>query len=273
MEGYGGVTIPIADDSDLIVRRLAAGAAKPILVADFQATSSAPRLSHLVSDRAEGRPVYQVDPLEALSGDRPYISLADLAADAAASFERSQPADGPAFVIGYCSAAALAMHIAALLAPSREATAVLLRPSWPGNETIEKTFAELAGNLGARQLPCPDLDGTPDRCVRDLEEVLRGQLEILVTSQGLDAAADTFGELLLTYRSWLAFLLACRNDSVADRAGDPSAVTVLTETPDSVTVPGLAPGQFEVCPLPAADDDNPVTPEVADLLVAQITSR
>jgi hypothetical protein len=273
MEGYRGVTIPIADDDDLIVRRLAAGAAKPILVADFQAFSSAPRLSHLVSDRFEGRPVYQIDPLEALSGDRPYISLADLAADATASFERSQPADGPAFVIGYCSAAALAMHIATLLAPSRETTAVLLRPSWPGNETIERTFATLAGNLGARQLPCPDLDGAPDRCVRDLEEVLRGQLEVLATSQGLDASADTFGELLLTYRSWLAFLLACRNDSLAGRVGRPGVVTVLTETPDSVTVPGLAPGQFEVCPLPTADGDNPVTPEVADLLVAQITSR
>jgi hypothetical protein len=273
MEGYRGVTIPITDDGDLFVRRLAAGAAKPILVADFQAFSSAPRLSHLVTDRAGGRPVYQIDPLEALSGDRPYISLADLAADATASFERSQPADGPAMVIGYCSAAALAMHIATLLAPSRGATAVLLRPSWPGSETIEKTFATLAGNLGARQLPCADLDGAPDRCVRDLEEVLRSQLEVLATSQGLDASADIFGELLLTYRSWLAFLLACRNDSLAERAGGPSAVTVLTETPDRVTVPGLAPGQFEVCPLPAADDDNPVTSEVADILVAQITGR
>jgi hypothetical protein len=273
MEGYRGVTIPIADDGDLILRRLAAGAAKPILVADFQAFSSGPRLSDLVSDRAGGRPVYQIDPLEALSRDRPYISLADLAADATASFERSQPADGPAFVIGYCSAAALAMHIATLLAPSREATAVLLRPSWPGNETIKETFAMLAGNLGARQLPFPDLDGAPDRCVRDLEEVLRSQLEILATSQGLDGAADTFGELLLTYRSWLAFLLACRNDSLDGLAGGPSAVTVLAETPDSVTVPGLSPGQFEVCPLPAGGFDNPVTPEVADLLVAQITSR
>src|SRR5437870_4457200 len=75
MEGFGGVTIPIADDGDLIVRQLAAGAAKPILVADFQAFSSAPRLSDLVSDRAGGRPVYQIDPLEALSRDRPYISL------------------------------------------------------------------------------------------------------------------------------------------------------------------------------------------------------
>ncbi len=259
-------------NGDTILRRLVAGTARPVLVADFQAFSSAPRLSHLVSGRAEGRPVYQVDPLDALSRDRPYISLADLAADAVRSFARSQPADGPAFVIGYCSAAGLSVHIARLLARSREATAVLLRPSWPDAEGIEETFASLAASVGARQLACPELDGDPDRCVRRMAELLRGELEALATSQGLDASADTFGELLLTYRSWLAFLLACRNDTLAGWPGGTIAVTVLTEAPDGVTVPGLAPGEFGVSPLPAVDEDNPITPEVVELLVAQITA-
>jgi hypothetical protein len=271
--GYRGVTNPVTDHGDMILRRLAAGAANPVLVADFQAFSSAPRLSHLVSDQADGRPVYQVDPLDALSQDRPYISLADLAAEAVGSFAHSQPADGRAFVIGYCSAAALSVRIAALLARSREATVVLLRPTWPDTAGVEDTFAMLAANLGARQLPCPDLDGDPDHCVRRMEELLRIQLEAVVTSQGLDGSAETFGELLLTYRSWLAFLLACRNDSQAGWAGGTTAVTVLTEGPDSVTVPGLPPGEFEVCPLPALDEDNPITPEVVELLVAQILFR
>jgi hypothetical protein len=269
------VANPLTDDGvvdgDKIVRRLVTGTAKPVLVADFQAFSSAPRLSRLVSDQTEGRPIYQVDPLDALSQDRPYISLADQAAEAVGAFERSQPADGRAFVIGYCSAAALSMRIATLLARSREATVVLLRPSWPGAETVQDTFKTLAGNLGARQLACPDLDGDPDHCVRSMEELLRAQLAILATSQGLDESADTFRELLLTYRSWLAFLLACRNDSLAAGAAGLTAVTVLTETPESVTVPGLSPGEFEVYPLPASDEDNPVTPEVAELLVARIT--
>jgi hypothetical protein len=268
---------PLTDDAPidgtLVLRQLAPGAAQPVLVADFQAFSSAPRLSHLVSNRTEDRPVYQVDPLGALSQNRSYISLAELAADAAELFARSQPADGPAFVIGYCSAAALAVRIAGLLAHSRETTAVLLRPSWPDIASIEVQFARLAANVGAGQLPCPDLDGDPDRCVRRMAGLLRAELEALVTSQGLDPSADTFGELLLTYRSWLAFLVACRDDSRAGWTGGKAAVTVLTETPGDVAVPGLAAGQFAVCPLPALDDDNPVTPEVADLLVAQLTSR
>jgi len=267
------VTNPVTDHGDMILRRLTAGPARPVLVADFQAFSSAPRLSHLITSRAEGRPVYQVDPLDALSQDRPYISLADLAAETAGSFARSQPADDPVVVIGYCSAAALSMHIATLLARSREATAVLLRPSWPTTEGVQETFATLAANLGARQLSCPDLDGDPDRCVRQMEELLRVELAALATSQGLDGSADTFGELLLTYRSWLAFLLACRNDSRACWADGTTAVTVLTEAPDGAAVPGLPPGRFEVCPLPVVDEDNPITPEVVELLVAQILSR
>jgi hypothetical protein len=255
----------------MILRRLAAGPAGPILVADFQAFSSAPRLSHLVSGRAVGRPVYQIDPLGALSQDRPYISIPDLAAEAAAAFARSQPADGPACVIGYCSAAGMAVHIATRLARSRAAAALLLRPSWPDTEGIEEQFEVLAANLGASGLPCPDLDAEPDRCVRRMAELLQTKLQTLVASQGLDGSVDTFGELLLTYRSWLAFLLACRNDAHAGWAGGPAAVTVLTEAPDDVTVPGLAPGDFEVRPLPAFDEDNPITAEVVETLVAQIT--
>src|SRR5580698_2283350 len=68
MGGCRNVANPLADDGPadggVILRQLVAGADQPILVADFQAFSSAPRLSDLVSDRAEGRPVYQVDPLD-----------------------------------------------------------------------------------------------------------------------------------------------------------------------------------------------------------------
>lgn len=256
-----------------ILRQLVPGDAKPVLVADFQAFSSAPRLSHMISGRAAGRPVYQVDPLDALSQDQPYISIADMAAEAVGSFTSSQPADGPVFVIGYCSAAALSVHIAALLARSREAIAVLLRPTWPDTADIGDQFAMLAANVGARQLACPELDGDPGRCVHRMDELLRVELAALVTSQGLDPSADTFGELLLTYRSWLAFLLACRNDSARGTGwtAGTAAVTVLAEAPDSVTVPGLLPGEFKVSPLPPLDDDNPITPEVVELVVAQLT--
>jgi hypothetical protein len=270
------VTGPIDDDDaargEGILQQLTAGEAGPVLVADFQAFSSAPRLSQLVSDRAAGRPVYQVDPLDALSQGRPYKTLTGLAAAAGGSFARSAPASGRVVVIGYCSAAALSLRIAAMLAGSREVAVVLLRPSWPDTELIRNQFATLAANVGAAHRLCPELDGDPDSCVARMADILRADIEALAASHGLDGSSGTFLELLLTYRSWLAFLLACRNDAPPAWAGA-AAVTVLTEAKGSVTIPGLRPGAFEVRPLPSLDEKNPVTAEVVELVVAQITGR
>ncbi len=257
---------------DLIVKRLTTGQASPVLVADFQAFTSGPRLSELVSVKAEGRPVYQVDPLDFLSQDRPYLPQPDLADAVVGPFLRSEPADGRAFVVGYCSAAGLALRAAALIARSREVSVLLMRPSWPGDEMIQAQFASLIAGLGAPERPCPGLDGDPGNCVAAMEQVLRIELEALATSRGLGGSIDVFLELLLTYRSWLAFLLACRNDSTLAQAGGAAPVTVLTDTTDGVTVPGLAPGAFRISPLPALDEDNPVTDEVAEIVVAQINS-
>jgi hypothetical protein len=265
---------PFTDDgatqTDLILQQLTVGHTRPVLVADFQAFSSAPRLSHLIGTRAQGQPVYQVDPLNALSFDRAYVSLADMAAEAAEEFGRSEPADGTAFVIGYCSAAALALHIATLLARSRPAVAVLLRPTWPDAKMITTQFATLAANLGASGRPAPVLDGDPGECVTSMEQLLRADMLTLAASQGLEAAEETFAELLMTYRSWLAFLLACKNDPRSAWSGGLAAVTVLTEQPDAA-VPGLSQSAVKHERLPEPDVNNPVAPAVIDLLLAQLT--
>jgi hypothetical protein len=77
---------------------------------------------------------------------------------------------------------------------------------------------------------------------------------------------------LRTDRSWLAFLLACRNDPQSAWSGGGAAVTVLTDRPDA-SVPRLSSSAVKHVRLPEVDDKNPVTPEVVDLVVAQVTSR
>ncbi len=200
------------------------------------------------------------------------MSLADLAAEAAEEFGRSEPADGPVSVIGYCSAAALALHVATLLARSQPTVAVLLRPSWPDTEMITTQFAMLLANLRTSGRPSPVLDGDPGECVTGMEQVLRADIAALAASHGLEGAEDTFAELLMTYRSWLAFLLACRNDPRSGWADGGAAVTVLSELPGA-SVPRLSPGAVRYEQLPAPGDENPVTPEVVDLVIAQVTSR
>lgn len=257
--------------SDLIVRKLTAGQDGPVLVVDFQAFSSAPRLSQLLSTKAEGRSVYQVDPLDFLSQGEPYAPLTEMADAVAGQFLNSEAPDGHVFVVGYCSAAGLAMRVAALLARSREVSALLLRPSWPGDELIRESFATLITNLGAAGRACPELDGDPGGRVAAMEQILRTELEAMATSRGLGGSIEVFLELLLTYRSWLAFLLACRNDS-PPRADGVTAVTVLTDAPDGAAVPGLAPDAFRTTPLPVTDDDNPVTDEIVEIVAAQLNS-
>lgn len=258
--------------SDLILEQITAGGTGPVLVADFLAFSSAPRLSDLISSRIQGRPVYQLDPLGALSGDRAYVSLADLAAQAAQEFGRPQPADGPVTVIGYCSAAALSLHLATLLARSAPTVAVLLRPSWPDAEMITAEFATLLANLRSGGRPSPVLDGDPGEVVTSMEQALRADIAAMAASQGLEGE-ESFAELLMTYRSWLGFLLACRNDPRSAWADGGAAVTVLTEF-QGASVPGLSPGavRYELLP-PAPDDKNPVSPAVVDLVIAQVTSH
>jgi hypothetical protein len=217
--------------------------------------------------------VYQVDPLDFLSQGPSYAALTDMADAVVDPFLRSEPADGRVFVVGYCSAAGLSMHIAKLLARSREVSALLLRPSWPGDEQVQRQFASLIANLGTADRPCPDLDGDPAGCVAAMEQILRTELEAMAESRGLGGSIDVFLELLLTYRSWLSFLLACRNDSPPARTGGAVSVTVLTDPSDDLSVPGLPSDAFGVSPLPALDEDNPVTDEVVEIVAAQITSH
>src|SRR5258708_25317388 len=66
-----------------ICRQLSSGGGAGILVAESQPLNAARRLSQLLSDAATGQRVYQVDPRDAVSGDRLYASLPELADEAA----------------------------------------------------------------------------------------------------------------------------------------------------------------------------------------------
>jgi hypothetical protein len=226
-----------------ICRQLTAGDGAAILVADFQAFNGAPRFSQLLSSKAAGRRIYQVDPLSVLSGDRLYASLPELADESAAgfcSFESAEETSQRVFIVSYCSAASLGMHIASRLAGTREVTLILARPSWPATEHIAEQFAEFQAKLGAGGRPCPDLEGDPWSCVEAIEQAMREGLAELAARLDLGAATKAFSELLVTYRAWLSFLLACRNDQPADAPSDAVTVLVQTDEPD-FAVPAATP--------------------------------
>jgi hypothetical protein len=257
-----------------IVEQLADGDAGPVLVADFEPFSPDRRLGELLAAAVSGRPVYQIDPVGALSGGRTYVPLPELAARYAEEFLASAPAAGRVFVVSHCSAAPLSLHITELLAASRAVTTILLQPSWPDERLIRQLFAEFQDNLGAAGQPCPDLSGEPAGPIARMEANLREGLAAVAASRGLTGASEVFGELLSRYRAWLSFLLACRNDNdppVTLETGS-AEVKLFTARADLV-VPGLLPGGFEIEQLPDQGHGSPGTEKLARLALTEIASR
>ena len=253
--------------------RLSSGNGAAILVADFQPLTAAPRLSELVCEAAAGHPVHQVDPRGALSGDRLYAALPELADETAALFRSGASAatDRRVFVVGHCSAAALTLQIAGRLTDDREVTAILVQPTWPGTDHVTERFAEFQGKLGLGSRPCPDLDGDPWSCIAGMEQLMNEGLAGLAKRLGLSKAPLAFSELLVSYRTWLAFLLACRNDQPVKVPGDAVAISVLTDEPDFV-LPGTVPGRCRITPPPPAERPDAVTMELAKHVLDVVSS-
>jgi hypothetical protein len=261
-----------SDVGEVILRRLSTGGASPVLVADFQTMSIAPRLSEMLSERIQGQPVFQIDPLRVLSGTRLYASLPELAATCAEEFVGSGADHGRVFVVGHCSAAPLAVRVAGLLASARSVTVVLVNPSWPDDDHVTAMFAEFLGGFGTANRPCPALDADPCLVVSVMEQIFREEMIALAASRGLSGSAGAFSDLLVWYRAWLAFLLAGRNDRGTGRAAGRAAVTVLSDCVSAVTVPGLSTDAYrvrEMAPQPA----GAVTRELADVVAAHVADH
>lgn len=262
-----------SDVAEPILKRLSTGEANPILVADFQALSLAPRLSEMLSERVQGQAVFQIDPVGVLSGTRLYAPLPELAAACAEEFLSSGAYHGHVFVVGHCSASALSLRVADLLAPTLSVTAVLVQPAWCDDEHVTTMFAEFLAKFGPATRPCPDLNADPGLVVSAIEQVFRDEITALAASRGLSGSVGAFSDLLLWYRAWLAFLLACRNDTSIEQAVGRAAVTVLSDSPSTVTIAGLPKDAYQVCAVPERQPAGPVTPELAELVVALVAHR
>ncbi len=261
-------------DAGPLCRQLTAGEGPAVLVADFQTLNGTRRLSELLADAATGQRIYQVDPLGALGGQRRYASLPEMAEESAAGFRAAEPSaatDNQVFVVGHCSTTGLGMRIANLVAGTRKVTAVLVEPTWPGDDHVTERFAEFQRKLSAGSNPCPDLDGDPWDCVVGVEKIYRAGLEELAAGLDLDPDNPSFTSVLGNYRGWVSFLLACRNDQPGPVPSDAVTVSVLTAEPGFV-LPGTDPGRCQVVPTPPLERPDAVTPELAQLVLDQIVS-
>jgi hypothetical protein len=253
--------------------KLTDGDNEPILVAEFQAWTTAPRLSELLSSEAEGHPVYRIDPIATLSGDQGYIPLQDLAAAYVADFVDSAPPGKRVYIAGHCSAAALTLHMAGLLGHTREVTAILVGPTWPDETDVQYRLTKALATLGAAGRSYPELDVDPAAAVAQMELLLKDEIVALAAARGVNGAAEAFTELLTWHRAWFSFLLACHNDPSANWATSSVEVMVMSGSTQDCAIPGLRTESYRVCLAPVPGQDDPITRELASSVLAQIKGR
>ena len=263
-----------AQTASPVVDHLTTGTAEAVLVVEFRAWTTAPRLSRLLADRLPGHPVLQLDPVGALSRDRSYRPLPELAASCVEELEASGLPEGRVFVAGHCSAAALSLHVAELLGRTREVTVLLLGPSWPDQENVQHRFAEALTSLRAPARECPPLGGDPAAVVGELGRALQDELDMLAAAKGIDSAAGAFSELLGWHRGWLSFLLSCHRDPTERWATSPSTeVLVLARSQQGDHVVGMPREEYAVHVAPVLHEQDPITAELAEHVVDQVRSR
>src|SRR4051812_26105566 len=113
----------------------------PVLVLDFAATRGQDRLHAAIAAAAPDWPVSRIDPVRALARHDPPIAVPELAAELAGDWPA---APRTPIVVGYCSAAGLALRLAGRLG----APAVLVLPALPTHALVAAEFGECVRALG-----------------------------------------------------------------------------------------------------------------------------
>jgi len=140
-------------------------------------------------------------------------------------------------------------------------------PRKPGMSRMDllEVNAKIVGDV-TRQL----VAGSPDSILIVVSNPL-DEMTALAASRGLTDSMGAFSDLLLWYRGWLAFLLAGRNDAPVEMTTGQAEVTVLSDSPSTLTVEGLSKNAYRVCELPQPTDT--VTVEVAKIVATYISRR
>lgn len=187
---------------------------RPIVVVDFVDFSSGPSLTSLVRPLASSRTVYRIDAVGAFSAMPARSSFVDLAN--ACSQELRGLGVPAELIVGYCSSASLALHIANTLAssPGGRPTLILVQPAWVDRGLVADGIADIRSSLGAASwIPGTDTEPVDLAAVLDLlrPDVLRKLTTENYAPEELDICMDM---MLDNYGDWIGFLLAAESASI-----------------------------------------------------------
>ncbi|GLV87983.1 hypothetical protein Slala03_76720 [Streptomyces lavendulae subsp. lavendulae] len=206
---------------------LSSGSGSHVVVVDFTKFSGEQTASTLLGALVEGRSLLRADPVADLSITTGWLSLSDLAGAYAELLAGMD--EPPVVLVGYCSAAPLALAIAAELADSGQRVPVqLIAPGFPDRQLVLDELDELRRTIGAPSMSAGlGLDDDSRSAMKQIRGVLQTDLVAAAVANGLSAieAEILTEELGARYSAWLAYLLSAAD---APAPAIPSDVRVVT---------------------------------------------
>lgn len=199
--------MPPTSSPALSLEQLADEGGDPVLLVDFVQFTSTQQLADELSGYARGHRVLRIDPVTDLAREAGHRSLEALADGYAQLCRQHGLPGGRLAVVGYCSAAPLALELVDRLAPQAAVSTVLVQPLWPDGATVAAGFRSFRAELGAAPGPVPE-PADPELALQQMTVVLRDDLRAMARAHGLDPASAVLGDMLARYRGWLGFLLA-----------------------------------------------------------------
>jgi hypothetical protein len=233
-----------------------------VAVVDFAEFSARGTIAELIQRDFAGHPVLRVDAVSTIGADLRGMELDELALLCAHALRDA----APALVVGYCSAAGLAVRTAAALAGSgRPPRVVLVEPTWLTAGDVREALDGLRGSLGAQER----FNGALDLHV--VLPVLRDDLVGNLVAQGVaEHELNACVELLLPrYEAWFSFLLLTLRGAAGPGDYDDVHIVVGRDT-DTTTAP--TPVRLAVDAADVAQSEV-TSAAIRDLLAAHATPR
>jgi hypothetical protein len=223
------------DTFEATISTLIEGPRTPVLVVDFRLFGVDATLAGLLASGPRGHGIYRVDPVTDLAATGRMVGLDEVAERYAEQAERSGLM--PGIVVAYCSAASLAMRIAARLGGVRT---VLVDPTWVDDGEVRTAVSSVRTALGLPHgAALADVSSVPS-----IMSALSADLVRKLIADGLD---DEERELVLPMleqqlAAWFGFLVATRSATIPD----PRQVQVIAS---SGSGRGAAPAWTDVQPI------------------------
>jgi hypothetical protein len=237
LDGEGIAMVPDSFHAGPVTSAGHASFGRSIITVDFTGMESGTDLTGMFVGDVAGATVESIDLVLAISGvDRPVDQAAVAAALADTLPDRSRDL---VVVVGYCTSAVAAVHLAGELEHRGIAVkrVILLNPTRSSTDLIERNLRSLRTNLSGAHRAAPDLAWTsdPEGSLRHAAQILADDGRAAFADDDMDEAErdGIVGELTERYVGWLAVLAAALH-----AAPPPVAAPVVHIVPRDATDPG-----------------------------------